>query len=87
MEELPYSISLPSSTSRHVFNAEYISATRDAFTKREQASEDYAIKQREIEKLKALKDKVAAHKKHLDELDKNMYVSPSSPSHYARVHL
>ena len=47
---------------------------RDAFTKREQASEDYTVKQREMEKLKALKQKVADHKKHLDELDKNMYV-------------
>lgn len=47
-------------------------AQGDAFTKREQASEDYAIRQREIEKLKALKEKVAAHKQHLDELDKNI---------------
>ena len=31
----------------------------DAFTKREQASEDYSIRQREKEKLEALKRKVA----------------------------
>ena len=35
------------------------SAQGDAFTKREQASEDYAIKQREKEKLQELRQRIA----------------------------
>ncbi|KAL9132233.1 MAG: hypothetical protein Q9217_000037 [Psora testacea] len=44
----------------------------DAFTKREQANEDYHIRQREIEKLQQLKEKIAGHQRHLAELDKNV---------------
>ena len=46
---------------------------RDAFTKREQASEDYYMRQKEIEKLEAMRKKIAGHQKHLEELDKTMY--------------
>lgn len=46
----------------------------DAFTKREQASEDYFVRQKEMEKLQALKDKIAGHQKHLEDLDKHVYV-------------
>jgi len=42
------------------------SAQSDAFTKREQASEDYAIRQREAEKLKALREKIHAQEKQLE---------------------
>ncbi|KAL2055714.1 hypothetical protein ABVK25_003958 [Lepraria finkii] len=48
------------------------SAQGDAFSKREQGEESYYVRQREMEKLKALKDKIAEHQKHLDELDKNV---------------
>ena len=44
----------------------------DAFTKREQASEDYYMRQKEVEKLEAMRAKIAGHQKHLDELDKTM---------------
>ena len=47
---------------------------RDAFTKRENADENYAIRKREMEKLQALKEKIAEHQEHLKELDKNVYV-------------
>jgi len=47
-------------------------ASGDAFTKREKANEDYSIKQREREKLLALKAKIAEQKKHLEELDKSL---------------
>ncbi|MDI1490132.1 MAG: ATPase inhibitor [Ramalina farinacea] len=46
----------------------------DAFTKRENADENYAIRKREMEKLQALKEKIAEHQEHLTELDKNVYV-------------
>ena len=52
-----------------------VATHRDAFTKREQASEDYEIRRREMEKLQALKEKIAGHQKHLEELDKSVYVS------------
>ncbi|KAL8866189.1 MAG: hypothetical protein Q9174_006447 [Haloplaca sp. 1 TL-2023] len=47
-------------------------AQGDAFTKREQANEDFAIRQKEMEKLKGLKEKIEQHKKHLEELDKHV---------------
>lgn len=52
---------------------------RDAFSKREQGEEAYYVRQREMEKLKALKEKIAEHQKHLDELDKNVYVLSPPP--------
>ncbi len=48
---------------------------RDAFSKREQADENLYVRQKEQEKLQQLKQKIADHKKHLDELDKHVYVS------------
>ncbi|KXL44321.1 hypothetical protein M433DRAFT_156623 [Acidomyces richmondensis BFW] len=42
------------------------SAQSDAFTKREQASEDYTIRQREAEKLKALREKIRAQEHQLE---------------------
>ncbi|MCJ1272839.1 hypothetical protein MMC21_000628 [Puttea exsequens] len=47
-------------------------AQGDAFSKREQADENYYVRQREMEKLKALKDKIGEHQKHLEELDKHV---------------
>ncbi|KAI4147353.1 MAG: hypothetical protein L6R39_003141 [Caloplaca ligustica] len=44
----------------------------DAFTKREQANEDFFVRQKEMEKLQALKRKIEEHKKHLEELDKHV---------------
>lgn len=46
----------------------------DAFTKREQADENYYVRQKEMEKLQALKQKIAEHQKQLDEMDKHVYV-------------
>jgi len=43
-------------------------ATGDAFTKREKANEDYAIRLREKEKLLELKKKIAEQREHLDKL-------------------
>ncbi|KAI9663999.1 MAG: hypothetical protein M1821_007490 [Bathelium mastoideum] len=47
-------------------------ASSDAFTKREAAAEDYAIRQREREKLLSLKQKIDQQKKHLAELEKHI---------------
>jgi len=44
-------------------------AQGDAFNKREQADENYYVKQREREKLASLKDKIAEQQKHLKELE------------------
>lgn len=52
----------------------------DAFQKREKANEDWAIRQREKEKLLALKAKVAEQQAHLKELADHMYV-PRPPGH------
>lgn len=52
----------------------------DAFQKREKANEDWAIRQREKEKLLALKAKVAEQQAHLKELADHMYVPPPWPS-------
>lgn len=49
----------------------------DAFSKREQADENYYVRQKENEKLQALREKIKKHQEHLDELDKHVYV-PSS---------
>ncbi|KAL2165112.1 hypothetical protein VTH06DRAFT_408 [Thermothelomyces fergusii] len=44
----------------------------DAFQKRERASEDYAIRQREKEKLKELRKKLAEQQAHLQKLADHM---------------
>ncbi|KJZ73603.1 hypothetical protein HIM_06936 [Hirsutella minnesotensis 3608] len=44
----------------------------DAFQRREKASEDYAIRQREKEKLLELKKKLAEQQQHLDRLAKHI---------------
>jgi len=44
----------------------------DAFQKRERAAEDFAIRQREKEKLIELKNKLAEQKKHLEALSKHI---------------
>ncbi|MCJ1453828.1 hypothetical protein MMC28_004177 [Mycoblastus sanguinarius] len=49
-------------------------AQGDAFSKREQADENYYVRQKEMEKLQGLKQKIAEHQKHLEDLDKNVYV-------------
>ncbi|KAJ1331463.1 mitochondrial ATPase inhibitor [Microdochium nivale] len=46
----------------------YGAASSDAFQKREKASEDYAIRQREKEKLMELKQKLAEQQVHLKKL-------------------
>jgi hypothetical protein len=46
----------------------------DAFQKREKANEDYAIRQREKEKLLELKKKLAEQQAHLKQLSDHMYV-------------
>lgn len=48
------------------------STHRDAFQKREKANEDYAIKQREKEKLMELKKKLAEQHQHLKRLEDSM---------------
>lgn len=47
----------------------------DAFQKREQAAENYAIRQREKEKLLELKKKLAEQQSHLKQLSDHMYVT------------
>ncbi|KAL8992824.1 MAG: hypothetical protein Q9169_006810 [Polycauliona sp. 2 TL-2023] len=47
-------------------------AQGDAFSKREAANEDYYVRQKEMEKLANLKQKIEEHKKHLEELDKHV---------------
>jgi len=44
----------------------------DAFQKREKANEDYAIKQREKEKLLELKKKLADQQQHLKKLEESI---------------
>jgi hypothetical protein len=53
----------------------------DAFTKREKANEDYAIRMREKEKLMELKKKLQEQHEHLKKLEEHMLVSdlPLSP--------
>ncbi|KAI9053589.1 hypothetical protein LZ554_002543 [Drepanopeziza brunnea f. sp. 'monogermtubi'] len=47
-------------------------AAGDAFTKREKANEDYAIRLREKEKLMDLKKKLAEQHEHLKKLEKHI---------------
>ncbi|KAL8903269.1 MAG: hypothetical protein Q9207_004038 [Kuettlingeria erythrocarpa] len=47
-------------------------AQDDAFRKREQANEDFYVRDQEMQKLRALKKKIEEHKKHLEELEKNV---------------
>ncbi|KAL6714080.1 ATPase inhibitor [Lecanora helva] len=47
-------------------------AQSDAFSKREQADENLYVRQKEMEKLASLKQKIDEHKKHLEELDKHV---------------
>lgn len=54
------------------------SSTSDAFQKREKANEDWAIRQREKEKLLALKAKLAEQQAHLKQLSDHMYVLASN---------
>ncbi|KAK5937586.1 ATPase inhibitor [Knufia obscura] len=44
-------------------------ASSDSFNKREAASENKFIREREMETLRQLKEKLRAQRKHLDELD------------------
>jgi len=48
------------------------SAQGDSWTKREQASETKFIREKEMESLRKLKEKLAQQRKHLDELDKHI---------------
>ena len=45
----------------------------DAFQRRERASEDYAIRQREKEKLLEIKKRIAEQQEHLDKLSQHLY--------------
>ncbi|KAN0069524.1 ATPase inhibitor, mitochondrial [Elaphomyces granulatus] len=49
----------------------------DQFTRREAAQETLYIREKEMEKLKALRVKLKEQRRHLDELDKHMYVAPT----------
>ncbi|KAI1844377.1 hypothetical protein JX266_009471 [Neoarthrinium moseri] len=51
----------------------------DAFQRREKANEDYAIRQREKEKLIELRKKIAEQQTHLEKLGEHMYVSSPFP--------
>lgn len=52
----------------------------DAFQRREKASEDYAIRLREKEKLLALRKQLKEQQAHLQRLSDHMYaISPSHP--------
>ncbi|KAF3907591.1 hypothetical protein AA313_de0203964 [Arthrobotrys entomopaga] len=48
------------------------SASGDSFTRREEAAENLYIKQREKERITALRAKLAAQRKHLDDLEEDM---------------
>ncbi|KAF5026251.1 hypothetical protein F66182_1641 [Fusarium sp. NRRL 66182] len=52
----------------------------DAFQRREKASEDYAIRQREKEKLIELKKKLQEQQQHLERLSKHMYAILQTPT-------
>ncbi|KIW69701.1 hypothetical protein PV04_05563 [Phialophora macrospora] len=47
-------------------------ASGDSWTKREQANETKFIREKEMESLRKLKEKLAQQRKHLDELDKHI---------------
>jgi len=57
------------------------SAADDSFTKREQAAENFAIREREKAKLQELTAKLEDQQKHLDDLKK--HVSDISDKHKA----
>ncbi|KAL1989116.1 hypothetical protein VTN96DRAFT_3663 [Rasamsonia emersonii] len=46
--------------------------TEDQFTRREAAQENLYVKEKELEKLRALKAKLQEQRRHLDELDKHI---------------
>jgi len=47
-------------------------ASGDSWTKREQANETKFIREKEMESLRKLKEKLASQRKHLDELDQHI---------------
>ncbi|QKX53566.1 uncharacterized protein TRUGW13939_00645 [Talaromyces rugulosus] len=47
-------------------------ASSDAFTRREAASENKFVKEKELEKLSLLKQKLKEQRRHLDDLDKHI---------------
>lgn len=49
----------------------------DAFQRRERAQENFAIRQREKEKLMELRKKLKEQQQHLDRLSQHMYEPPS----------
>jgi hypothetical protein len=49
-----------------------INSSSDAFSKREKAAEDLAIRQRETEKLRELSAKLKENQKHMAQLQKDM---------------
>ncbi|KAH6671398.1 mitochondrial ATPase inhibitor, IATP-domain-containing protein [Halenospora varia] len=51
----------------------------DAFTKREKANEDYAIRMREKEKLLELRKRLAEQQDHLKKLEEHMYAISKFP--------
>lgn len=53
---------------------------RDSFQKRERASEEWAIRQREKEKLIELRKKLAEQQQHLERLSQHMYGQPPNYS-------
>ncbi|KAK5057565.1 hypothetical protein LTR84_011565 [Exophiala bonariae] len=61
------------------------SASSDAFTKREQASEAKYIRDKELESIKKLKEKLEAQREHLNKLDqhiKDMEAERSGGEHH-----
>ena len=58
----------------------------DAFSKREQADENLYVHQKEQEKLQQLKQKIADHKQHLEELDKHVYASYKSKKRETEIY-
>lgn len=71
--------SIPRAARHETIPQDYLLTTQsltnsDAFQKREKANEDYAIRQREKEKLLELKKKLAEQQAHLKVLENHMYV-------------
>ena len=62
-----------SATTSFIIKLIHFDVHSDAFSKREQADENLYVRQKEQEKLQQLKQKIADHKQHLDELDKHVY--------------
>ena len=67
--ELPSPTSNPPHNQEQANNRPFYS---DAFQRRERASEDFAIRQREKEKLQELKKKLAEQQAHLKQLSDHM---------------